>query len=117
PDYPLPAPSPYTEQTDSLTGRREPVSRLASPVHAIRTGHRVPPPHPPPIPGTHGMALRPSSIPLRVSLPSPPASSLPDVPDPESDLVLAASPTVTRLLATVVTDPSFDSTVASALVA
>ncbi|CAI7804371.1 unnamed protein product [Closterium sp. NIES-53] len=50
------------------------------------------------------MALRPSSVQLRVPLPSPPASSLADSPDPESDLVCAASPTVTRLLATV--DPS-----------
>ncbi|CAI7796254.1 unnamed protein product [Closterium sp. NIES-54] len=57
PDSPLPAPSPYNEQTDSLTERH-----------------------------------------------------------PESDLVRAASPTVTRLLATVVTDPSFESTTASALV-
>ncbi|CAI7858175.1 unnamed protein product [Closterium sp. NIES-54] len=63
------------------------------------------------------MALRPSSVPLRVPLPSPPASSLGDGPDPESDLVRAASPTVTRLLATVVTDPSFESAAASALVA
>ncbi|CAI5459137.1 unnamed protein product [Closterium sp. Yama58-4] len=54
---------------------------------------------------------------VRVPLPSPPASSLPVVPDPESDRVRAASPTVTRLLATVVTDPSFESTAASALVA
>ncbi|CAI7924531.1 unnamed protein product [Closterium sp. NIES-53] len=61
------------------------------------------------------MALRPSSVPLRVPLPSPPASSLADGPDPEFDLVRAASPTVTRLLATVVTDPSFESTAASAL--
>ncbi|CAI5501453.1 unnamed protein product, partial [Closterium sp. Naga37s-1] len=36
--------------------------------------------------------------------------------DPESDLVRAAHPTVTRLLATVVTDPSFESAAASALV-
>ncbi|CAI7805097.1 unnamed protein product [Closterium sp. NIES-54] len=63
------------------------------------------------------MAIRPSSVPLRVPLPSPPASSLPDVPDPESDLVRAPSPTVPRLLATVVTGPSFESVVASTLVA
>ncbi|CAI7784044.1 unnamed protein product [Closterium sp. NIES-54] len=63
------------------------------------------------------VALRPSSVPLRVPLPSPPASSLPDVPDPESDLVRAASPTVPRLLATVVTGPSFESAAASSLVA
>ncbi|CAI7739276.1 unnamed protein product [Closterium sp. NIES-54] len=35
-------------------------------------------------------------------------SSLPEVPDPESDRARAASPTVARLLATAVTDPSFD---------
>ncbi|CAI7798562.1 unnamed protein product [Closterium sp. NIES-53] len=46
----------------------------------------------------------------------PPASSLPHVPDPKSDLARAASPTVTRLLATVVTDPDFESTSAFALV-
>ncbi|CAI7933427.1 unnamed protein product [Closterium sp. NIES-54] len=50
----------------------------------------------------------PSSVPLQVPLPSPPASSLADGPDPESDLVRAASTIVTRLLATVVTDTSFD---------
>ncbi|CAI5482385.1 unnamed protein product [Closterium sp. Yama58-4] len=54
---------------------------------------------------------------FHVPLPSPPASSLPHVPDPESDLVHVASPTVTRLLATVVTDPSFESAATSALVA
>ncbi|CAI7919812.1 unnamed protein product [Closterium sp. NIES-54] len=70
----------------------------------------------PPIPGTHTMALCPSSIPLRVPLPPPPMSSLPAVPDPESDLAHAAFPTVSRLLATVVTDPSFESTAASALI-
>ncbi|CAI7787908.1 unnamed protein product [Closterium sp. NIES-54] len=63
------------------------------------------------------MALRPSSVPLRGPLPPPPASSFRAVPDPESDLARAASPTVPRLLATVVTDPSFESTAASALVA
>ncbi|CAI5468615.1 unnamed protein product [Closterium sp. Yama58-4] len=54
---------------------------------------------------------------VRVPLPSPPASSLPTLPDPESDSRRAASPTVTRLLATVVTDPTFESSAASALVA
>ncbi|CAI5464497.1 unnamed protein product [Closterium sp. Yama58-4] len=63
------------------------------------------------------MALRPSSAPQRVLLPSPPASSLPELPDPESDRVRAASPTVTRLLATDIIVPSFESTTASALVA
>ncbi|CAI7781149.1 unnamed protein product [Closterium sp. NIES-53] len=63
------------------------------------------------------MALHPSSVTLCVPLLPPPKSSLPAVPDPESDLVRAASPTFTRLFATVVTDPSFESIAASALVA
>ncbi|CAI7849899.1 unnamed protein product [Closterium sp. NIES-53] len=63
------------------------------------------------------MALHLSSVPLRVPLPSPPASPLADGPDPESNLVRAASHTVPHLLATVVSDPSFDSAAASALVA
>ncbi|CAI7784582.1 unnamed protein product [Closterium sp. NIES-53] len=62
------------------------------------------------------MTLRPSTAPQRVPLPSPPASSLLDGPDPESDSLRAASPTVTRFLATAVTDPLFESTAASALV-
>ncbi|CAI5974484.1 unnamed protein product [Closterium sp. NIES-64] len=40
----------------------------------------------------------------------------PALADPESDSLRAASPTVTRLLATAVTDPSFESSAASALV-
>ncbi|CAI7778172.1 unnamed protein product [Closterium sp. NIES-53] len=46
------------------------------------------------------MALRPSSVPRRVPLFSPPESSLPEVLDPESNRARAASPTVSRLLAT-----------------
>ncbi|CAI7808444.1 unnamed protein product [Closterium sp. NIES-54] len=69
------------------------------------------------VPGTHSMTLRPSTAPQRVPLPSPPASSLPDGPDPESDSLGAASPTASRFLATTVTDPLFESTAASALVA
>ncbi|CAI7884190.1 unnamed protein product [Closterium sp. NIES-54] len=88
-----------------------------APVRAVRTGRRVPRPRPPLVPGTHIMALRPSSIPLRFPLPSPPASSLPGVPDPESDLARAASPTIPRLLATIVTHPLFESTAASDIVA
>ncbi|CAI7887593.1 unnamed protein product [Closterium sp. NIES-54] len=110
----LPVPSPYTEQSGGLTERREPASRPVSPV---RTAHLTPHSHPPPVPGTHIMALRPSSVPLRVPLPAPPESSLHEVPDPESDRAPAASPTVARLLATAVTDPSFESAAASALVA
>ncbi|CAI7838955.1 unnamed protein product, partial [Closterium sp. NIES-53] len=101
----------------SFTERHEPASCLASPVRAVCTCRRVPCLRPPPVPGTHVMALCPSSVPLRVPLLPPPESSLPAVPDPESDLARAAIPTVPRLLATVVPDPSFDSTAASALVA
>ncbi|CAI7809982.1 unnamed protein product, partial [Closterium sp. NIES-53] len=68
-------------------------------------------------PVIHQMTLRPSTAPLRVPLPSPPASSLPVLADPASDSLRAASPTVARLLTTVVTDPSFESTAASTLVA
>ncbi|CAI7783785.1 unnamed protein product, partial [Closterium sp. NIES-53] len=72
---------------------------------------------PPPVPGTHAMALRPSSVPLRVPLPAPPESSLLEVPDPESDRARAVSPAISRLLATANTDPSFESAAVSALVA
>ncbi|CAI7893738.1 unnamed protein product, partial [Closterium sp. NIES-53] len=85
---PLPAPSPYTEQSGVLTEGREPTSRPVSPV---RTTRRAPRSRPPPVPGTHAMALRPSSVPLRVPLPAPPESSLPKVPDPESDRARAIS--------------------------
>ncbi|CAI5955616.1 unnamed protein product [Closterium sp. NIES-65] len=117
PSSPLPAPSPYTGPTGGLAERREPASRPASPVRAARASGRGSRQRPPPVPGTHRMSLRPSTAPLRAPLPSPPESSLPALADPESDSLRAASPTVTRLLATVVTDPSFESTAASALVA
>ncbi|CAI7880471.1 unnamed protein product [Closterium sp. NIES-53] len=83
PVSPLPAPSPYAGPTGGLAERREPASRLASPVRTTRTSQ----------------------------------SSLPVLADPASDSLRAASPTVARLLSTVVTHPSFESTVASALVA
>ncbi|CAI7897231.1 unnamed protein product [Closterium sp. NIES-54] len=105
---------PLLQQSDGLTERREPASRPVSPVCTAR---RVPRSRPPPVPGTHAMALCPFSGPLRVPLPLPLESSLPTVPDPKSNLVRAASPTVSRLLATTVTDPSFESAVASPLVA
>ncbi|CAI7805693.1 unnamed protein product [Closterium sp. NIES-53] len=97
-----------------LTERREPTSRPVSPV---RTGRRGPHLRPPPVRGTLAMALCPSSVPLRVPLPPPRESSLLAIPDPESVRARATSPTVSHLLATVVTDPSFESTAASALVA
>ncbi|CAI7855046.1 unnamed protein product [Closterium sp. NIES-53] len=117
PAPPLPAPSPYTGPIGGLTERREPESRPTSPVRAARTGRRRSRQRPPPVPGTHQMALRPSTAPQRVPLLSPLASSLPALADPESDSLRAASPTVTHLLATVVTEPSFESTAASSLVA
>ncbi|CAI7728443.1 unnamed protein product [Closterium sp. NIES-53] len=117
PVSPLPAPSPYAGPTGGLAERREPASRPASPVRTTRTSRRAPRPRPPAVPGTHQMTLRPSTAPLRVPLPSPPESSLPVLADPASDSLCAASPTVARLLSTVVTDPSFESTAASALVA
>ncbi|CAI7868836.1 unnamed protein product [Closterium sp. NIES-54] len=131
PTSPLPGPSPYSGPTRGLTEHREPESRpvspesrlaslesgFALPVRTVRAGRRVSRPRPPPVPGTHSMTLRPSTAPQRVPLPSPPASSLCDGPDPESDSLRAASPTVTLFLATAVTDPLFESTAASALVA
>ncbi|CAI7877814.1 unnamed protein product [Closterium sp. NIES-54] len=95
PNSPVPAPSPYAEQTHSFTERRKPEFRPALPVRAVRTGRRVPCARPPPVLGAHVMALRPSF----------------------SDRARAASPTVSRLLATLVTNPSFESTIASALIA
>ncbi|CAI7735177.1 unnamed protein product [Closterium sp. NIES-54] len=95
PTSPLPSPSPYTKHTTRC----------------------IPHSRPPPVPGTHAMTLRPSSVPLHIALPAPPETSLPEVLDPESDRARDASPTISRLLAIVVTDPSFESVVAPALVA
>ncbi|CAI7847471.1 unnamed protein product [Closterium sp. NIES-54] len=83
PASPLPAPSPYTEQSGDLTERREPASHPVSPV---RTACRAPCSRPPPVPGTHAMAL-----PVR--------------------------PSVSRLLTTAVSDPSFESAAAFTLIA
>ncbi|CAI7886260.1 unnamed protein product [Closterium sp. NIES-54] len=117
PGSPLPAPSPYTEQTRGLTERREPASRPVSPVRSGRSGRCVPRQRQPAVSGSHLVVRRPSSPPLRVPLPSPLASSLPVVADPASDQFRAEHSTVTRLLATVVSDPSFEYAAASALVA
>ncbi|CAI7835115.1 unnamed protein product, partial [Closterium sp. NIES-54] len=123
PASPLPGPSPYSGPSRGLTERRElesrtvsPASRSASPVRPVRAG-RISRPRLPPVPGTHSMTLRPSTAPQRVPLPSPPASSLLDSPDPESDSLRAASPTITRFLAIAITDTLFESSAASALVA
>ncbi|CAI7798552.1 unnamed protein product [Closterium sp. NIES-53] len=123
PSSPLPSPSPYSGPTRGLTERREPEShpvspesRPASPVCTVRAC-RVSRPRLPPVPGTHSMTLRPSTAPQRFPLPSPHASSLPDGSDPESDSLCAASPTIMSFLATTVTDPLFESSAASSLVA
>ncbi|CAI7815351.1 unnamed protein product [Closterium sp. NIES-54] len=113
---PLPAPSPYVGPTGDLAQRREPESRPTLPIRTARTSRRVSRQRPPAVPGTHQMALRPSTVSQRVPLPSPPASSLPALADPESDSLRAASPTVSRFLATADTDPSFESATVSALV-
>ncbi|CAI7839958.1 unnamed protein product [Closterium sp. NIES-53] len=64
PASPLPAPSPYTKESGGLKERREPASRPVSPVHTAR---RVPRLRPPPVPGSHALALRPTSVPLHGS--------------------------------------------------
>ncbi|CAI7828316.1 unnamed protein product, partial [Closterium sp. NIES-53] len=116
PVSPLPAPSPFTGPTGGLAEHRVPASRFASPARPACTSRCTSRPRPPAVLGTHRMTLRPSTAPLCVPLPSPPASSLPSLADPASDSLRAASPTVARFLATVVTDPSLASTAASALV-
>ncbi|CAI7792229.1 unnamed protein product [Closterium sp. NIES-54] len=120
PHSPLPALAPYTTATESLTERREPkthasTSERREPEKREYVPARVRRPRAPVVPSTHDMKLRPSSVPQRVVLPSPPASSLSDVADPPSDLPRASSPKVTHLLATVVTGPTFSSLAASAL--
>ncbi|CAI5944613.1 unnamed protein product [Closterium sp. NIES-65] len=124
PASPLPCPSPNTGPTGGLTERRHPesrpvspVSRPESPVRTTSTTCSTPREHPPPVPGTHRMSLRPSIASQRVPLPSRSESSLPALADPESDSLRAASPTVTRLLATAVTNSSFESAAAFGLVA
>ncbi|CAI7822495.1 unnamed protein product, partial [Closterium sp. NIES-53] len=114
PASPLPAPSPYSEQSSGLTERCEPASRPGLPV---RPPCRIPRSCPPPVPGAHAMTLRPSCVPLRVPLPDPPESVLLEVPDPASDRAHAATPIVARLLATAVNYSSFESAAVSALIA
>ncbi|CAI7771195.1 unnamed protein product [Closterium sp. NIES-54] len=94
----IPPPSSSLPPPDSVLCQ----SRPASLVCVVRTGRQVPRPRPPLVPSTHIMALRPSSVPVRVPLPPPHASSLPAAPNPKCDLAHAANPTVPRLLATAV---------------
>ncbi|CAI7922797.1 unnamed protein product [Closterium sp. NIES-54] len=102
----LSAPSPYTEQTGGLTERHEPASCPASPVRTVVVFL------------VHVLLLSPAPTLWQSVLPlfhcvflyrlllSP--LFLPS---------LTLSPTVSRLLANFVTDPSFESTAASALLA
>ncbi|CAI7894375.1 unnamed protein product [Closterium sp. NIES-54] len=60
----LPAPSPYTGPTGGLAERCAPASRPASPARPVCTSRRTSRPRPPAVPGTHQMALRPSTAPL-----------------------------------------------------
>ncbi|CAI7778825.1 unnamed protein product [Closterium sp. NIES-53] len=113
PGSPLPAPSPYIEQPGGLAERREPASRPVSPVSS---GRRVPRQSQPAVSSPPLVVRRPSSPSPRVPLPPPPASSLPVVADPAAGQFRVEHSTVTRLLATVVTDSSFESAAASALV-
>ncbi|CAI7877339.1 unnamed protein product [Closterium sp. NIES-53] len=109
PDSPLRAPSHDTKQTNSPTEPREPgpASPVARTPHAWRL-------RPLPILGTHVMTLRPSSSPQRVfQPPRPPFLTFMTM---SLTSFRAASLTVTRCLTTLVTDPTFESAVTSALV-
>ncbi|CAI7793350.1 unnamed protein product [Closterium sp. NIES-53] len=100
PHSPLPAPSPYTAVTESLTERREPETRASTPERRE--------------PETRASVR--ARLP-RVRRSHAPASSLPAGADPPSDLARASNPTVTRFLAAVVTDSTLSSPTASAFVA
>ncbi|CAI7737726.1 unnamed protein product, partial [Closterium sp. NIES-53] len=100
------------ETRASTSEHREPKTRASVRAHVPRVRRSCAPA----VPGTHDMTLHPSSVLQCVVLLSPPASSFPVVAVPPSDLARASSPTVTCFLATVVTDPTFSSPAASALV-
>ncbi|CAI7876254.1 unnamed protein product [Closterium sp. NIES-53] len=120
PDSPLPAPSRFTPFIDPLIEHREHASRPALPV-----GRTCCAPCYVMLSFAFTSVCLPSyvrvlhawcELPQRFVLSLPPASSLLDVPDPESDLARVASPSDTRCLATLVSDPTFEFAVASALV-
>ncbi|CAI7851571.1 unnamed protein product, partial [Closterium sp. NIES-53] len=108
PASPLPGPSPYSRPTRGLTEHREPESLPASPQSSPASPESRP--ESPVRASLHCSIACPSSV-------SSCVLSFPDGPDPESHSLRDASPTVTRFLATGITDPLFDSTAASALVA
>ncbi|CAI7730033.1 unnamed protein product [Closterium sp. NIES-54] len=111
PHFPLPSPAPYVAVTESLIERRKPETRASFPERREpKTRASVPA-------RVRRVRCSPSSVPQRVVLSSPLASSLPVVADSPSNLARASSPAVTRFLPTVVTDPTFSSPTASTLVA
>ncbi|CAI7777798.1 unnamed protein product [Closterium sp. NIES-54] len=101
PHSPLLAPAPYTLVTESPTDRRDPETRATTPERRERE--------------TRASVC--ARVPRRIVLPSPPESSLPAVANPPSDLARASSPTITRFLPTVVSDPTLSSPAASTSVA
>ncbi|CAI7812274.1 unnamed protein product [Closterium sp. NIES-53] len=113
PPAPTEFPRREPETRASTPECREPKTRASVRAHVPRVRRS----RAPAVPGTHNMTLRPSSVPLRVVLPSPPGSSLPAGADPPFDLARASSPTATRFLATVVTDSTLSSPTACPLVA
>ncbi|CAI6009886.1 unnamed protein product [Closterium sp. NIES-65] len=107
---------PLLEQVLGLPPSTGPAPPLACP-HLIQLRSQLQPASPLPAPSPYTCPT--GGLPERREPASRPVSrsSLPTLTDPESDSLRAASPSVTRLLATVVTNPSFESTAASALVA
>ncbi|CAI5958271.1 unnamed protein product [Closterium sp. NIES-65] len=112
-----PSPGPPPPPLEGPQPRREPASRPASPVRTARASGRGsrqrPPPCPWHAPDVSASVYCSSACPFCLLLLLPLFLLLPTL---ESDSLRAASPTVTRLLATAVTDPSFESSAASALV-
>ncbi|CAI7838937.1 unnamed protein product [Closterium sp. NIES-53] len=104
PASPLPAPSLYTAQTGGLTRRREPESRPASPVAVVAFLVRV-------------LLLSPAPTLWHFNLPLFHYVFLCHLLLSPLFLLFLTLSLTSRLLDTVVTDPSFDSTTASTLVA
>ncbi|CAI7904107.1 unnamed protein product [Closterium sp. NIES-54] len=102
------------EQPGGLAKCHELASRPVSPLSSSR---RIPSQSQPAVSGPPLVVRRPSSPSPIFPLPPSPPSSLSVVADPASDRFCAEHSTVTHLLATVATDPSFESATSSALVA
>ncbi|CAI7909269.1 unnamed protein product [Closterium sp. NIES-53] len=110
---------PLLEQVLGLPPSTGPAPSLECP-QSVQSESQLQPASPLPAPytgPTGGLTERHGSTSFHCSAACPSAVSSSVLADPESNSLRAASPTFTRLLATVVTDPSFESTAASALVA